>query len=90
MSAPPIVAAYLAYPCVRTELQVQLAWRLLRIKRSEYEASDDSRLKEQDLELIEGLLALITRDDSGIARAKRKDALFFVRFVLDQIPTPVL
>ena len=33
---------------------------------------------------------LISRDDSAIAWAKRKDALCFVRFVVDRIPTPVL
>ena len=33
---------------------------------------------------------MISRDDSAIAWAKRKDALCFVRFVVDRIPTPVL
>ena len=33
---------------------------------------------------------LISRDDSAIAWAKRKDALCFPRFVVDRIPTPVL
>ena len=33
---------------------------------------------------------LISRDDSAIACATRSDALCFVRFVVDRIPTPVL
>ena len=33
---------------------------------------------------------LISRDDSAIAWAKRKDVLCFVRFVVDRIPTPLL
>ena len=33
---------------------------------------------------------LISRDDSAIAWTKRKDALCFVRFEVDRIPTPVL
>ena len=33
---------------------------------------------------------MISRDDSAIAWAKRKDALCFVRFVVDRIPTTVL
>ena len=33
---------------------------------------------------------LISKHDSAIAWAKRKDALCFVRFVVDRIPTPVL
>ena len=62
----------------------------MRIKRSEYEANNDSKLKERELELIEVLRVLISRDDSAIAWAKRKDAFCFVRFVVDRIPTPVL
>ena len=39
---------------------------------------------------MESLRALISKDDSAIAWAKRKDALCFLRFVVDRIPTPVL
>ena len=59
-------------------------------KRSEYESGNDSKSKEQELELMEALRALICRDDSAIAWAKRKDALCFLRFVVDRIHTPVL
>ena len=90
MHAPATMAAYLAHPCMRTDLQVRLAWCLMGIKKAEYEASNDSKLREQELELMEALRALISKDDSAIAWAKRKDALCFVRFVVDRIPTPVL
>ena len=90
MHAPATVAAYLAHPCTRTDLQVRLAWCLMGIKKAEYEASNDSKSREQELELMEALRALISKDDSAITRAKRKDALCFVRFVVDRIPTPVL
>ena len=90
MHAPVTVAAYLAHPCTRTDLQVRLAWCLMGIKKAEYEASNDSKSREQELELMEALRALISKDDSAIAWAKRKDALCFVRFVVDCIPTPVL
>ena len=43
MHAPATVAAYLAHPCTRTDLQVRLAWCLMGIKKAEYEASNDSR-----------------------------------------------
>ena len=90
MHAPATVAAYLAHPCMRTDLQVRLAWCLMGIKKAEYEASNDLKSKEQELELMEALRALISKDDSAIAWAKLKDALCFVRFVVDRIPTPVL
>ena len=90
MYAPATVAAYLAHPCTRTDLQVRLAWCLMGIKKAEYEASNDLKSKKLELELMKALRALISKDDSAIAWAKRKDALCFVRFVVDRIPTPVL
>ena len=90
MHAPATVAAYLAHTCTRTDLQVRLAWCLMGIKKMEYEASNELKSKEQELELMEALRALISKDDSAIFWAKRKDALCFVRFVVDRIPTPVL
>ena len=80
MHAPATVAAYLAHPCTRTDLKLRLAWCLMGIKKSEYEANNDSKSKEQELELMEALRVLISRDDSAIACAKRKDAHCFVRF----------
>ena len=88
--APATVRAYLAYPCTRTDLQVRLAWCLMGIEKAEYEANNDSKSKEQEVELMEALRMLISRDNSAIAWAKRKYALCFVRFVVDRIPTPVL
>ena len=90
MHAPATVAAYLAHPCTRTDLQIRLAWYLMGFKKAEYDASNDLKSKEQELELMEALRAFISKDDSAIAWAKRKDALWFVRFVVDRIPTPVL
>ena len=90
MDAPATVAAYMAYPCTRTDLQVRLAWCLIGIIKAEYEAKNGSKSKEQELEMMEALRVLISRDDSAIAWAKRKDELCFARFVVDRILTPVL
>ena len=90
MHARATVAAYLAHPCMTIDLQVRFAWCLMGIRKAEYEASNDLKSKEQELELMEALRALISKDDSAIAWAKHKDALCFVRFVVDRIPTPVL
>ena len=67
MHAPATVAAYLAHPCIRIDLQVRLTWCLMGIKKAEYEASNDLKSKEQELELMEALQALISKDDSAIA-----------------------
>ena len=90
MYAPATMAAYLAYPCARTDLQLRLAWCLTGIRKLEYEANNDSKSKEQELELMEALRVLISSDDSAIVWAKRKDVLCLVRFVRDRIPAPVL
>ena len=74
----------------RPSKQVRVAWCLMGIKKAEYEASNDLKSKEQELELMEALRALISKDDSAIAWAKCKNVLCFVRFVVDRIPTPVL
>ena len=63
MHAPATVAAYLAYPYTRTDLQVRLAWCLMGIQKAEYEANNDSKSKEQDLDLMEALRMLISRDN---------------------------
>ena len=68
------VAPYLAYPCVRTKLQMRLGWCMMGFKRSEYETSNVSRSKERELEPMEALRVLNAKDDSAIAWAKRKDA----------------
>ena len=52
----------------------------MAIKRSEYESSNDSKSKEQELELMDALRAFISRFI----------ALCFLRFVVDRIPTLVL
>ena len=39
MHAPATVAAYLAHPCTRTDLQVRMAWCLMGIRKAEYESS---------------------------------------------------
>ena len=84
------VTAHMANPCVRTDLQVKLVWCLIGIKEWGYEATIETKAREQQLELMGALKVLIARDDSAIAWAKRKDAFCFVKFMVDRIPTPVL
>ena len=61
-------------------------WKELCAKFDEYK----TKASEQQLELMGALKVLIAKDNSAIAWAKRKDALCFVKFVVDGIPTPVL
>ena len=89
MRTPSSVMAYTANPCVRTDLQVRLVWCLVGIKKWEYEATIETKAREQQLELMGALKVPIARNDSAIAWAKRKDALCFVKLEVVCIPTPV-
>ena len=55
MRTPSTVTAYLANPCVRTNLQVNLMWCLVGIRRQEYKATIKTKAREQQLELVEAL-----------------------------------
>ena len=61
-------------------------WCLDGIRRREYEATIELGSREKQLELMGTLRVLIARDDSAIAGAKRKNALGFVKFVVDRNP----
>ena len=69
---------------------MRLVWCLNGTKKWENEATIESQAREKQLELMEALQVLIAGDESAIAWAKNKDALCFVKFVVDRIPTPVL
>ena len=49
---PASVMAYIANPCVRTDLQVRLVWFLIEIRNWEYEANIEMKAREQQLELM--------------------------------------
>ena len=63
---------------------------LVGVRKWEYEATIETKAREKQLELMGALRVLIARDDSAIAWARRKDALCFLKFVVNRIPTPVL
>ena len=52
MRTPSSVTAYMANPCVRTDLQVRLVWCLIGIGKWEYEATIETKAREQQLELM--------------------------------------
>ena len=69
---------------------MRLVWCIIGIRKGEYEANIETKAREQQLELIGALKVLVASNASAIAWAKKKDALCFVKFVVDSIPTPVL
>ena len=69
---------------------MRLVWCLVGIRIREHEATIETRSREKQLEFMGALRVLIARDDSVISWAKRKDALCFVKFVVDRTSTRVL
>ena len=58
-------------------MQLILFLCLLGMRKTEYEAVEVSKLKKQELELMETLQSIINKDNSVVAWAKRKDTLCF-------------
>ena len=90
MNTPSTVTVYLADPCVRTYPKMRLIWCRAGLTGQEHEATIETNAREQQLEMMEALKVLIAWDDCAIAWAKWKDALCFLKFIVDVITTLVL
>ena len=80
----------IAVPYVRTELQLRFAWCMIGLTREEYDSEKRKRSKEEKVFLMTSMRDLITQDGAAVACAKRRDALCFIRFMIEQISVPAL
>ena len=90
MRTTPKIHAPIAVPYVRTELQLRFAWCMIGLTRGEYDSEERKRSKEEKVFLMTSMRDLITQEEAAIACAKRRDALCFIRFMLEQISVPAL
>ena len=90
MRTAPKIHALMAVPYVRTELQLRFAWCLMGLTREEYDSEERKRSKEEKVFLMTNLRDLMTQEGAAIAFAKRRDALCFIRFMVEQISVPAL
>ena len=90
MRTTPRIHALMAVPYVRTELQLRFAWWLMGLTRGEYDSEERKRSKEEKVFLITNLRDLIIQEGMAVACAKRRDALCFIRFLIEQISVPAL
>ena len=74
MRTTPRIHALVAVLYVRTELQLRFAWCMMGLTREEYDSEERKRSKE----------------GAAVACAKRRDALCFIRFLIEQISVPAL
>ena len=84
------IHAQIAVPYVRTELQLRFDWCMIGLTRGEYDSEESKRSKEEKVFLMRSMRDLITQEGAAVACAKRRDALCFVRFMIEQISVPAL
>ena len=75
---------------VRTELQLRFAWCMMGLTRGEYDSKERKRPKEEKVFLMTNLRDLIIQEGMAVACAKWRDALCFIRFLIEQISVPSL
>ena len=90
MRTTPKIHVLIAIPYVRTELQLRFAWCMTGLTRGEYDLEEKRRLKEENVFLMTNVRDLITLKGAAIACAKRRDALCFIRFMIERISVPEL
>ena len=64
---------------------MRFAWCMIGLTRREYDSEERKRSKEEKVFLMKNVRDLITQEGAAVACAKRRDALFFVRFMIEQI-----
>ena len=90
MRTTPRKHALIAVPYMRTELQLRFAWCMIGLTRQEYDSEERKRLKEEKVFLMTSMRDLINQEGMAVACAKRRDALCFSRFMIEQISVPAL
>ena len=90
MRITPKIHALIAVPYVRTELQLRFAWCMTGLTREEYDSEERKISKEEKVFLMTSMRDLIIQEGMAVACAKRRDALCFIRFMIEQISVPAL
>ena len=90
MRTTPRIHALIAVSYVRTELQLRFAWCMIGLTREEYDSEERKRSKEEKVFLMTSMRDLIIQEGMAVACAKRRDALCFIRFMIEQTSVPAL
>ena len=90
MRTTPKIQALIAEPCVRTELQLRFSWCMIGLTSGENDSEERKRSKEDKVFLMTSMRDLIIQEGIAVACAKRRDALCFIRFMIEQFSVPAL
>ena len=77
-SASPLMAN----PFVRTAGQLMFAWSLVGIELETLTSHDKLKLGGKSLEIYQTLMQHVARDNTGLSLARRKDATYFLRWIM--------
>ena len=80
----PKIHALIAVPYLRTDLQLRFAWCMTGLTMGEYDSEKRERTKEEKVVLMTSLRDFMINEGAVVACAIRRDALCFVRFMLEQ------
>ena len=79
----PKIHALIAIPYVRTELQLRFVWCMIGLTRAEHDSEVTKRSKGEKVLLMASVRDLKTQEGAAVACAKRRDALCFIRFMIE-------
>ena len=83
MKTTPKIQAPVAIPYVRTDIQLRFAWCMIGLTHGEYDSEERKRSKEEKMFIMTSVRDLMTQEEAAVACAKRRDALCFIRFMID-------
>ena len=63
---------------------------MIGLTRDEYDSEETKRSKGKKVFLMTCVRDLITQEGAAVACAKRRDALCFIRFMIEQMSVPAL
>ena len=86
----PKIHALIAIPYVRTELQMRFAWCITGLTQGEYDSQERKRSKGEKVFLMTSMRDLMFQEGAAVACAKRRDALCFIRFMIEHISVPAV
>ena len=82
MRTPSSALPLMANPFVRTAGQLMFAWSLVGIELKVLTSCDKLKLGNRNLEVYQILVQHVSRDNSGLSLARRKDATCFLRWTM--------
>ena len=90
MRTPSSALPLMANPFVRTAGQLTFVWSLVGTELEVLTSNDKLKLGNKSLEVYQMLVQHIARDNSGLSLARRKDATYFLRWIMSVMTNSIV